>query len=78
MDDWRAAAACRGHDPGIWYAREPATDARRICAGCPVASHCLAAALRYETAAQTRFGIWGGTTPAHRQKISQLRQLRPT
>ncbi|GAB3724328.1 WhiB family transcriptional regulator [Nocardiopsis nanhaiensis] len=40
--------------------------ARQVCGGCPVRQVCLEWAL----AANEPYGIWGGTTPAERARIS--------
>lgn len=60
--DWRDQAACTGHDPELWFPqtrRTPATtQAKRICAGCPVRGECLAFALDN----RIEHGIWGGLT----------------
>jgi WhiB family transcriptional regulator, redox-sensing transcriptional regulator len=55
MSDWRTRAACRGHDPEIWF-ESSAEAAKRICRNCPVQQQCLESALhRGETV-----GVWGG------------------
>lgn len=63
--DWRLDAACRGHDPDMWFALEthPATaTALTICSGCTVRAECGEAA----SIGRERFGIWGGATPRTR------------
>jgi Transcription factor WhiB. len=64
-NDWHPKAACRGHDPDLWFgwegesinAREAREQvAKRICATCPVRTQCLTHALTYPEA----YGIWGG------------------
>jgi len=55
---WKAQAACRGKDPALWFPdqHDHATEAKRICAGCPVQTECLG----YALVAAEDFGIWGG------------------
>lgn len=63
--DWRAQAACRGHDPEIWFPvqvhnkrdrREASLTARFICSDCPVRAACLA----WATETDERWAIAGG------------------
>ena len=55
MSDWVARAACRDHDPDIWFA-STTEEAKRICRTCPVQRPCLEDAIRRgETS-----GVWGG------------------
>lgn len=76
---WQAAAACRDTDPRLFF---PPTDddttavvarhlaaVRPVCAGCPVASECLAWAL--DTGLDV--GIWAATTPTDRRAIRRGR-----
>ncbi|MFD4366367.1 WhiB family transcriptional regulator [Rhodococcus sp. NPDC058521] len=49
---------CRGNDPDLWFAESPAQleQAKALCAGCPIRTRCLDAALdRAEP-----WGVWGG------------------
>lgn len=60
-DDWLAQAACHTGNSGItalFFSEELAdiAAARAICAGCPVATPCLEAAL----ARREPWGVWGG------------------
>lgn len=71
---WRAAAACRGLDPLIFY---PVTDddteaepAKSVCAQCSVREACLEHAL----GSREKEGIWGGATERERRRI--IRQRR--
>lgn len=71
--DWAAAAACRGHDPNLWFLDDPGGSyqtARRICAGCEVRAECLDWAI----ATHTNYGLWGGLAPHERRP---LRRRRP-
>ena len=61
--DWRARAACLGHDPELWFpvgisaaALEQAQQAILVCRACPVVAHCAA----HATAEQEPWGVWGG------------------
>jgi WhiB family redox-sensing transcriptional regulator len=67
--DWRPLAACRRADPELFFpvsrsgpSLDQATQAKAICAGCPVRRQCLAFAL------DTRqdHGVWGGTSEEER------------
>ncbi|MGH3448139.1 MAG: WhiB family transcriptional regulator [Nocardioidaceae bacterium] len=67
---WKGDAACRAHDPDLFYpvgqaepARRETAAAQRVCAVCPVAAQCLEWALIMPEA----HGIWGGTTPEERR-----------
>jgi WhiB family transcriptional regulator, redox-sensing transcriptional regulator len=53
-----AGTPCGRADPDLWFAEHPADldRAKRLCAGCPIRSACLAdALLRREP-----WGVWGG------------------
>jgi len=60
---WHRDAACRGHGPADFYVDRGGgyDDARRLCAGCPVAAQCAEAGL------SERWGLWGGATPSERR-----------
>jgi WhiB family redox-sensing transcriptional regulator len=79
---WHLDAACVGIDPEIFYPLDLAPDsagvaaAKRICAGCPVRTECLADVLAAEDPAR-RWGISGGTTPAERSVIFAAQQPAP-
>ena len=64
---WQTRAACRDHDPDLWFpvpGREAAyRPARRICHGCPVRADCLDYAQRNGL----HDGMWGGLTPTERE-----------
>ena len=67
---WRAAAACRGVGPSLFYNPSPksAARAKAICAGCPVICECGAHA-----ATVGEFGIWGGLTEGERPECASAR-----
>jgi WhiB family transcriptional regulator, redox-sensing transcriptional regulator len=63
--DWRHGAACRHHDPELFFpegtagpALSQADRAKQVCGSCPVRTPCLDFAQRHRLA----FGIWGGAT----------------
>lgn len=71
--DWRLRAACRSHDPDLWFANESdaaTTRALAICEGCPVQSDCE------DVSRGEVYGVWGGRTSrgrAHaRRKAAQV------
>ena len=72
MTRWTDYAACRRHDPELFFpVSEVGTGARQVraakavCAGCPVRDACLDHALR----TLPSDGIWGGTTPDERAAL---------
>ncbi len=69
---WRDQAACRGVDPALFYPEvgEPGTEAKAVCAKCPVRSECLAFALDNREGD----GIWGGVSS---KKRMNMRRGRP-
>jgi WhiB family transcriptional regulator, redox-sensing transcriptional regulator len=78
---WRELAACRGHDPELFFPLGPAGrslhDAERamaICAHCPVQRACLDFAL--DTSQE--YGIWGGLTEAERRTVRYQRRSATT
>lgn len=64
---WRADAACRGLPPSLWFPDlgQVSTEARAVCAGCPVKDPCLDYALWHCDPQPT--GIWAGTTERERR-----------
>ncbi|WP_217166231.1 WhiB family transcriptional regulator [Streptomyces sp. AC512_CC834] len=73
-DPWVERAACRDADPEIFFPpaggsdddREPS--AKRLCARCPVAEHCLHEALLREEST----GIWGGLNVRERRELLRV------
>ena len=68
--DWRQMAAYRHADPELFFpvsasgpSLDQVTQAKAICAGCPVRRHCLGFAL------DTRqdHGVWGGMSEEERR-----------
>ncbi|NKQ57436.1 WhiB family transcriptional regulator [Amycolatopsis sp. K13G38] len=70
--DWRHRAACRDEDPELFFpvsdkgpgARQ-VTQAKAVCARCPVRSECLSHALDNGL----DYGIFGGTTETERRGL---------
>ena len=69
--EWRADAACLGHDPELWFAddgdegKEKRSEAIRICRACPVRKPCLNWAMRVND----RYAILGGLTKRQRTAL---------
>lgn len=70
--DWHDDAACRGHDPELWFTDRPgvpaeklAEPAKKVCARCPVTGACLTWAL----ANDEKWGVWGGLTAEERREL---------
>lgn len=75
MAGWRERGACLGVDPELFYpvgegvAVAAQTDrARRVCAGCPVRTECLAEVMASEDPG-LRWGIAGGLSPVDRSEL---------
>jgi WhiB family redox-sensing transcriptional regulator len=64
---WQTEAACRGLDPDLFFPVRDAsaTEAKAVCATCPVAAECLEFAL----ANGEHFGIWGGVPERQRRTM---------
>jgi WhiB family redox-sensing transcriptional regulator len=72
--DWRDSAACRHHDPDLFFpegtdgpALRQASQAKQVCQRCPVRTPCLRFAIRFSPA----FGVWGGATREERRAIGR-------
>lgn len=65
--NWRERAACRDKDPEPVSETGPAllqiTEAKAVCADCPVQQECLSDAIE----AGLDFGVFGGATPNERR-----------
>ena len=69
-EDWASLAQCRQRQPDELFVRGAAqNDAKRLCAGCPVRTECLAEALDNEI----EWGVWGGLTERERRAILRKR-----
>jgi WhiB family redox-sensing transcriptional regulator len=64
---WIKRAACRGLDAELFYPLKglPVTEAKRVCARCPVKAPCLEFALR----TNEKFGVWGGLSAIERRRM---------
>lgn len=69
--NWRKRAACRNHDPEMWFpiGKGPLADyqydqARQICLSCPVISQCE----QWAAAVRPEWGMLAGLTPAERRR----------
>lgn len=71
---WRSQARCRGLDPEIFHPDEDedASEAKAICAVCPVREACL----EYAIATREKLGVWGGLDARERRRL--IRQRRRT
>jgi len=69
VDIWRAHALCLEFPEVEWIPTDfdPATEARAICARCPVRAECLDHALR----TNEQYGIWGGTNVQERRALKR-------
>lgn len=75
--DWHQEAKCLGRDDSLFFGsgdpdvRPPYTlaeisNARAICADCPVARECLVTALQN----REEYGVWAGSTRKQRKAIA--------
>jgi WhiB family redox-sensing transcriptional regulator len=71
IPEWRRLAACRTHDPDLFFPSSPlgVAAAKQVCAECPVRASCLTDALAWETD-RSRHGIAGGLTPTERRRLA--------
>lgn len=63
--EWQDRAACRDYDTELFFSTEVRRDARRICAGCSVATECLEYALDNPSVK----GTWAGTSERRRRVL---------
>lgn len=75
-EPWWESAACADADPSLFFlsaARWRDTDAKSLCAACPVAEPCLRETMAAEKDGQSgaRSGIFGGLNPTDRARIAQ-------
>lgn len=68
---WAQLASCKDMDIGIFYVEQGAavTEAKAVCANCPVSEACL----EYALSRNDNDGVWGGTTRSQRREILRLR-----
>lgn len=71
---WETLAGCRGIESSLFYpsTETEATDAKRVCAQCPVAEECLEHAIVH----REKDGVWGGHTAIERQRLVRRRRRR--
>lgn len=69
LSDWRLVAVCRGRGTDAFYAQSSALG---VCSACPASEVCLWTAMLLEQEAGQRDGVWDGTTPATRHRISRV------
>jgi WhiB family redox-sensing transcriptional regulator len=64
---WMRRALCRQVDPEVFYPGngDNGTEAKAVCADCPVRSECLMLALER----REEFGIWGGLSTNQRRRL---------
>lgn len=64
---WHPHASCSADGPDPYYQHR----SRRLrCDTCPAAEPCLWAGLALEGTSGHRYGTWGGTSPARRDRIA--------
>lgn len=72
--DWRDKAACAGHpDPDLWFpisSDDPATEAKRICRGCPVREICGMIAVR----TNEQYAVAGGYRTSNADERAELEE----
>jgi WhiB family redox-sensing transcriptional regulator len=64
---WHALAAC-GSSDGEFFRQLRNSDAKQVCAGCPVRARCLEDAMSWELSAD-RYGVAGGLTADERTQL---------
>lgn len=71
---WEDDAACRDLDPELFFPDRAegrtnhGTEAKAVCAGCPVTRECLVAAIRR----REKHGVWGGAGEPTRRRLGKL------
>ena len=71
--DWVDRAACAGTDHRLFFGLTDrlVTEARAVCAGCPVQAECLSYAMDNEE----QFGVWGGLTVRERRALRRWERV---
>jgi len=70
---WMRSAACANVDPELFFpanSRQPATEAKEVCAGCPVRAECL----EYSLVNEEEYGVWGGLAEKERRQLLNQRR----
>jgi WhiB family redox-sensing transcriptional regulator len=77
--EWRTYALCRDTSPELFFpvgttgpALQQISEARAVCAQCPVSDECL----EYALATNQDSGIWGGTSEEDRRVLRRQWVLR--
>ena len=83
--DWQLHGACRGMDSSFFFhpdgergprREQRASEAKKVCARCPVIEPCR----RHALATREPYGVWGGLTEDERRsalKTSPLATVEP-
>jgi WhiB family redox-sensing transcriptional regulator len=71
--EWMARGSCKDVPPSTFFPSDGTgvDAAKKICAGCPVATACLEYALRN----RIDHGVWGGASERERRRILRARRL---
>jgi WhiB family redox-sensing transcriptional regulator len=79
VEKWRTESACRDEDVNLFFpagvtgpAAHQISEAKAICARCPVRDACLSFAI--ET--NQEYGVWGGTTEDERRVLRRAWRAR--
>lgn len=69
---WMAGAACREHDPDLWFpvAGMHNAVAQAICDSCPVRERCA----DYAEDMREQHGVWGGLNVEQRRQRARQRE----
>ena len=69
---WMSRGNCRNFPPAMFFPSDGVgvDRARRICAGCEVASQCL----EYAITERIDHGVWGGCSERERRRIAKRRR----
>jgi len=77
IPDWHHHAACQQQDPELFFAdpsdAQQIQTAKRICAGCPIRSACLADVMAWEQPS-SRYGVVGGLSAQERRQLHRTRE----
>lgn len=77
IPDWHQHAACQAQEPELFFTdpsdAQQIQTAKRICAGCPVRSACLADVMAWEPPSN-RYGVVGGLAAQERRQLHRTRQ----
>lgn len=71
---WMKDAACREEPLDKFFDHTKVKQGVAICLRCPVKQTCLKWRLDTVDPWDTDYGVWGGTTPAERDRIKKLKR----